>query len=60
MTMTEVREIKERISLETANLKGKDLQNYYSLKAIEMLNKLNKPRDPDSVAENTSVTVSVH
>ena len=60
MTMTEVREIKERISLETANLKGKDLHNYYSLKAKEMQDKINKPRDPDSVVENTSVTVSVH
>jgi len=49
MTMTEVREIKERISLETANLKGKELHDYYSQKAKEMQDKINKSRDPNYV-----------
>jgi len=60
MTMIEVREIKERISLETANLKGKELHDYYSQKAKEMQDKINKPRDPNYIRKSASVTTSVH
>ena len=45
MTMAEVREVKERISLETVNLKGKELQEYYSTRAREMLEKIEKLRE---------------
>ena len=47
--MAKVREIKERISLETANLKGKDLQYYYASKAKEMQNRINKPCNPEDI-----------
>jgi len=60
MTMTEVREIKEQISLDTVNLKGKELQDYYSSRAKKMQNKINNSRRTESIPKNIPVTTSVH
>jgi len=45
MSITEVREIKERISLETAKLKGKELQEYYAKRAKELQDKIETLRE---------------
>jgi len=50
MTMAEVREIKERISLETINLKGKELREYYSSKSKKIQDKIDELRNAESVA----------
>jgi len=57
--MAEVREIKEKISLETAKLKGKDLQEYYSSRAIIMQDKIDNSQEYANVQERSVVT-SVH
>jgi len=60
VTITEVRDIKERISLETVNLKGKDLHDYYASKAKEMQDRINKPRNPEYVRDSVPVATSVN
>jgi len=58
VTITEVRDIKERISLETVNLKGKDLHDYYASKAKEMQDRINKPRNPEYVRDSVPVATN--
>ena len=45
MTVTEVREVRERISQETSNLKGDDYYNYYRFRAQEMQKQIESLRE---------------
>jgi hypothetical protein len=51
MTIDEVREIKERISLEACNLTGDELRKYYSKGATEIQKRIDAHRSKS--AKNT-------